>query len=326
VCLIQDRVGTARAAPLPTLRWLQRRVTSADKRKCDVDRIPRIDSSCGVDRAGDTKRSVPAGRDRSRVKSDLTEAASRRSRCEKDSEPKLSDARLRSRAQRGRILTGLAGRRELVAKQRRTAKKSGARDVGHSIHDESDASAAESSLRNSISKLVASYRATAVERFERLAREVEAEPAIPHQEKVAALYEAIESLFTSVDHLSRSAPDKAPELWRSRADKSEKIFSFIRRVYAPYIGRIRRSDLRRLDFSLYKSLYYKRHKSEYEAESDLELLSAREANDRLLSQLNGEVSLSDIRSSMPAVLRQRLRLYEALSRRRGRKKASDGPA
>lgn len=173
-----------------------------------------------------------------------------------------------------------------------------------------------------MSKLVSSYRSTAVERFERLAAEVEAETAIPDPEKVAALYNAIESLFTTIDRLSRSAPDKAPELWRARADKSEKIFDFIRRVYGPYLGKIRRSDLRRLDFSLYKSLYYKRHKSAYDAESDFEILSTREANDRLLAELNGEVSLSEIRSRMPAVLKQRLRLYEALARRKGRTKGS----
>jgi hypothetical protein len=180
----------------------------------------------------------------------------------------------------------------------------------------------DSPFQRSISKLVKSYRATAVEHFTSLARQVEAEPAVPEQEKVATLYDAIESLFIVIDHLSRSAPERPPELWQNRPDKSEKIFDFIRRVYAPYIGRIRRADLRRLDFSLYKSLYYKKHQDEYKGKSDLNLLSVREANDRLLAQLEGKVSLADIRNSMPAVLLERLRLYETLSSRKRRKKAA----
>jgi hypothetical protein len=175
------------------------------------------------------------------------------------------------------------------------------------------------SLQAPLRRLADSYRANVVEQFARIATEVERDAAIPTGERVAIFYELIENLFAAVDRLSQSAPAKAPELWRSRRDKSEKIFDFIRRVYGRYLGKLRRADLRKLDFSLYNSLYYKKHR----AEADLDLPTVREANDKLLAELNGNVSITDIRDKMPAVLRDRLRLYRTVATRRRAKKRTE---
>jgi hypothetical protein len=159
------------------------------------------------------------------------------------------------------------------------------------------------------------YRIAAVDQLTRL----EDDPALPDADKMLVLNQVVENACAIAERLSRTAPEKAPEFWRERADRSERIYDFIRRVYGPYIGRIRRSDLRRLDFSLYQSLYYKRHKEE----ADLELPTAKEANDRLLAQLEGNISLAGIRNSMPPLLRQRLRLYDALASRKRPRRHSD---
>lgn len=168
--------------------------------------------------------------------------------------------------------------------------------------------AGQSVLNNPLANL---YRAAAADQLARL----EEDPAIDDQEKLAALFDVLDNVTNVIDRLTRSAPEKAPELWKNRPDKTEKIFDFIRRVYGQYIGRIRKSDLRRLDFSLYKSLYYQKHKDE----TDVDLPTIKEANDRLLAQLEGTVSLTDIRNEMPAVLRERLRLYRTVSSRKRRR-------
>jgi hypothetical protein len=52
-----------------------------------------------------------------------------------------------------------------------------------------------------------------------------------------------------------AAPDKAPELWSERKGTKDNPVTFIRRVYAPWLGRgLRRSHLLSLDRALYTSL------------------------------------------------------------------------
>lgn len=50
-------------------------------------------------------------------------------------------------------------------------------------------------------------------------------------------------------------PDKAPELWSERRGTKDNPVTFIRRVYAPWLGRgLRRSHLHSLDRALYTAL------------------------------------------------------------------------
>ncbi|MEM7544173.1 MAG: hypothetical protein AAF367_01430 [Pseudomonadota bacterium] len=53
-----------------------------------------------------------------------------------------------------------------------------------------------------------------------------------------------------------SPPDVAPELYAEREDRSERAEAFIRRVYAPWLGRgLLRPHLKALDKSAYQALY-----------------------------------------------------------------------
>lgn len=53
-----------------------------------------------------------------------------------------------------------------------------------------------------------------------------------------------------------SLPTTAPELFTERKDKSERAPEFIRRVYAPWLGKgLLRPHIKELDKSLYQSLY-----------------------------------------------------------------------
>ena len=50
-------------------------------------------------------------------------------------------------------------------------------------------------------------------------------------------------------------PKKAPELWSDRIGRKENPVAFIRRVYAPWVGRgLQRSHLHSLDLPLYTAL------------------------------------------------------------------------
>lgn len=58
------------------------------------------------------------------------------------------------------------------------------------------------------------------------------------------------------NNLSSSLPKKAPELYKSRSEKSEKPDVFIRRVYSKWLGKgLARPHVKALDLSLYQSLY-----------------------------------------------------------------------
>lgn len=61
---------------------------------------------------------------------------------------------------------------------------------------------------------------------------------------------------TEPDSPSQPLPSEAPELWRKRdLNRRENAALFIRRVYAPWLGRgLKRSDLAELDRDLYKAL------------------------------------------------------------------------
>ena len=82
------------------------------------------------------------------------------------------------------------------------------------------------------------------------------------EDKITPIAKSVESLVKS--ELSRSFkeavgdtfPEKAPELFIDRKDRSEKPPQFIQRVYGQWLtGAFTRADLRKLDMSLIQMLY-----------------------------------------------------------------------
>lgn len=81
----------------------------------------------------------------------------------------------------------------------------------------------------------------------------------------------------------------APELFRERKNSREDPYEFVVRVYTPYVGRVDRADIRRLDEPLYRSLYrwlnYRKSKGEEEPpllERILPKTRGRRAADKIL--------------------------------------------
>jgi hypothetical protein len=159
------------------------------------------------------------------------------------------------------------------------------------------------------------YRIAVADQFSRL----EDDPALPNQEKLLTLYAILTPLVSAIDRLSRTAPDRAPELWEDRVDKSENAYDFTRRVYRDYIERgLSKPDIFSLDPKLYQAIHDRRRRSK---DNSLVLRSKREVTDVLLASLGPNFSLSDILNTIPRIFRRQVSLYSTASTRRHRSKA-----
>ena len=159
------------------------------------------------------------------------------------------------------------------------------------------------------------YRVAAIDQFSRL----EEDPTIPEREKLHALYDVLNNLLDVIYRLSRSAPETAPELWLERANKFESVFDFIERVYGRFLQRgLKKSDLRRLDPSLYKALF--NWSRSHKGNPDLVLPTKKEANDHLLAQLENMGAPKTITDILPSIFRDQLRLYRTASSRNRQRK------
>lgn len=95
------------------------------------------------------------------------------------------------------------------------------------------------------------------------------------------------------------------ELWSERSERKENPVAFVRRVYAPWLGKgMTRADLRRLDLPLYRafSAWIRRHPEDPVSE----LPSLSEAIDRKIERLAAEFTSDDLRK-LGLALQNRLR-------------------
>lgn len=158
------------------------------------------------------------------------------------------------------------------------------------------------------------YRVAAIDQFSRL----EDDPALSHQDKLATLYVVLNNLVGVINRLSRTAPDRAPELFEYRADELENAYDFTRRVYRDYLERgLSMPDIFSLDRKLYQAIHDRRR---YYKDHSLRLPRKRDVIDSLLARLGPDFSLSDIIESMPEIFRQQVTLYRTVSTRRRRSK------
>lgn len=173
-------------------------------------------------------------------------------------------------------------------------------------------------LQNSIRRLSNNYRTVAVEQFLRLAEEVEENPNLTYTEQLAVLLEAVHSISAVVGRLSRSFPEKAPELWEFREDKSENSYDFTRRVYHDYLERgLSRPDILSLDPKLYQAIHDRRRRYK---DNSLNLRTKRQVNDALLTNVNPNFSLAEFTKNIPEIFRRPLGLYSTVTTRRHRSK------
>lgn len=113
--------------------------------------------------------------------------------------------------------------------------------------------------------------------------------------RLAEKYRISEGLGHNADTDSPPLPPLTPsELWEHRTGRKENPVAFLRRVYAPWLGRgMTRADLRRIDLPLYRafSAWLRRHPEDPVAE----LPSLSEAIDRKIERLAHEFTPDDLR-------------------------------
>jgi hypothetical protein len=132
--------------------------------------------------------------------------------------------------------------------------------------------------------------------------------AVDDREKVDCLYEAIDVVAALITRLVPPPPDKAPELWEDRRDRSEDPFAFTKRVY----GCISIDVLRKMDKPLYKSRLYAAAK--YGTGDGLR--TKAETIDELVGLLGGESDLGKISAATLLKIRPILRLQSIVDLRR----------
>jgi len=109
-------------------------------------------------------------------------------------------------------------------------------------------------------------------------------------------------------------PKEAPEVYKTRDDKSEKVVAFIRRVYAPWLGQgLARNYLRYLDPSVYHALHNWLKKNPWP--EDLDLPSKKELNDRELAHMGLNEGETLPYPSYYTGLKDKIRLYNAARNR-----------
>ena len=126
-------------------------------------------------------------------------------------------------------------------------------------------------------------------------------------------------------------PDKAPELWKGRANSDEGMIDFIARVYAPWLGKgLMRSHILHLDRPLYSGLHRwlnrlpaEERQVQAAALVELGLPSRKQANDQALARHGTPTSAESlgraVREASPEV-RERVRLYDIARRREARRR------
>lgn len=159
------------------------------------------------------------------------------------------------------------------------------------------------------------YRVAIIDQLSRLGDD----SALPDDAKLTVLSDSLNNILEIIHRLSQTAPETAPEFWLERSNKSESVFDFIERVYGKYVKKgLKKSDLRRLDPSLYKALF--NWSRNHKGNPDLFLPTKKEANDRLLADLEKSGRPANITDNLPLILRDWVRLYRTASSRKRRNK------
>ncbi|MGD9668869.1 MAG: hypothetical protein AB7U75_07380 [Hyphomicrobiaceae bacterium] len=118
-------------------------------------------------------------------------------------------------------------------------------------------------------------------------------PARLSSSQITALLRELAATYEQTG-LPPPLPDKAPELWSEREGRSENPVAFLRRVYAPWLGRgLIRPHVKALDPGLYNAFNVWCHRNPDDTLPELLTLSAR--IDEMVEDLSGRYEPEDLR-------------------------------
>jgi hypothetical protein len=157
------------------------------------------------------------------------------------------------------------------------------------------------------------------ERLTRIDAYARENPGQPVSSMLRKLFPAL----TRSDALQRNEqsfpplPQKAPELWTSGKRSRETPPAFIARVYKPWLGKITRVQIGKLDARLYEALNFWLRSNEMPPELDLP--TVEEANDRWVRRILSGDSAAIAELNGPDAYRNLERLVSAVRRRAARR-------
>jgi len=118
-------------------------------------------------------------------------------------------------------------------------------------------------------------------------------PARLSSRQIAGLLRELAATYEDMEQ-APPLPAKAPELWSEREGRSENPVAFLRRVYAPWLGRgLIRPHVKALDPGLYNAFNVWCHRNPDDTLPELLTLSAR--IDEMVEDLSGRYEPEDLR-------------------------------
>lgn len=126
-----------------------------------------------------------------------------------------------------------------------------------------------------------------------------------HNQEAFEAFKADLASLTTETKESVKLPDKAPEIYKERADRKEDPEAFTRRVYEPWLGKgLLRPHIKQLDKPLYQALYKKGFPSDFDtllptAQGRSAQLLVRTDEERLVARLDSQRRADNKRGRTP---------------------------
>lgn len=175
-----------------------------------------------------------------------------------------------------------------------------------------------SSDHAALRKLSNSFRIGTAEQFANFAAAIAENSNIEIQEKIDALYEAIDEIHRVIVAILPRPPEAPLELWEQRKDKSEKNpFLFTERIYGSNVST---DYIHQHDLKLYKARLHWAKK--YGAPKEAQIKSKSESIDELLDLLGDASDLEAISASVLLRIRPLLRFQRVVEVRKNRNRTT----
>jgi hypothetical protein len=138
--------------------------------------------------------------------------------------------------------------------------------------------------------------------------------AASKNDRLAVLLDLMDALSECINNVMEPELNKAPVLWKDRDRKlDENPFQFIEKVYKNYLRDMTQSDLRRIDFDLYRA--FQHWKNKHGQPDTFKLITKKQMNDIRLSSITGYDVNNESLKNIYSKLRPKSKIYEAVRNR-----------
>lgn len=166
----------------------------------------------------------------------------------------------------------------------------------------------------SISRLGAQKLHVLTDFVPRIIVEFSQDASVPRNERLLVLLDLMHKLSNCITDTYTTLPHSAPKLWKNRNSEFDNDpFKFIEENYGEYLNDMDQSDLRRLDFPLYRAFQHWKHR--FGPPKSFSLITKKQRTDKLLSEIAGDVvNIENMLRILPDI-RPDNKLYETVRSR-----------